>query len=531
MAPHPVVRGWVGAVGVGLLVSACGVAPAENGSPTLVSPTQVSDSGFDVATNGFSFQNYGNEDGVANLNAATMRQLFGDVVCGRSDDGRCVLAATARQWMEAVNDSMNGGHCFGMAGLSWAMFTDAVDPEQYGAAAAAELDLAGSPELQREVARFHATQFTSPTVDHEVLVSGADLIDTLESAWGEGKGYVLALFRMQDGDQVDGHAITPIAIRDGDGSKPALLVYDSNFPGEPQQITVDEQAGSWTYRTAADPLEEPEVYQGGRNNQIELYPVDLVEGAQVCPFCRGGSGPDADPGNVGRTVSKYNAVFLSQLAGHRGVSLAVTDPDGRPIPGQETLSPATMTPTTAPDVELVPRYEPFLITVDSRKLRAPTDTDVSIIGPGYSYAVDRLDMVPGRVDEVFFDPGKNQLSYATRQGATPDITLTLETPEASFEFVLAGLQLPHEGGAVRVVLDPVEETIRFNAPVSRRATVDFAMTKITEDSQEELTSDPIPLRIGETIVIPYGQWVVGEPLPVGIDTDGDGQSDEPLVTP
>jgi hypothetical protein len=45
--------------------------------------------------------------------------------------------------MKTVNDSMDGGHCFGMAGLAWAMYKNAIDPQPYGGSDAAELPFKG----------------------------------------------------------------------------------------------------------------------------------------------------------------------------------------------------------------------------------------------------------------------------------------------------------------------------------------------------------------------------------------------------
>ena len=51
--------------------------------------------------------------------------------------------------------------------------------------------------------------------------------------------------------------------------------------------------------------------------------------------------------------------------------------------------------------------------------------------------------------------------------------------------------------------------------------------KVTADSDEQFTSEPIPLEANESLIVEYGSWGgAGTPMPVGIDTDGSGQITE-----
>lgn len=68
--------------------------------------TIVADSGFRPVPNGFSFQNYGDEEGYANLDATDMQRLFGPAVCTAGKGAKCVLTPLARLWMEEENLSL-----------------------------------------------------------------------------------------------------------------------------------------------------------------------------------------------------------------------------------------------------------------------------------------------------------------------------------------------------------------------------------------------------------------------------------------
>src|SRR5436190_2335924 len=114
--------------------------------PTLAGYTPkgplVADDGFRPQTDGFAFPNYGAgsvQPEPVNLGAADMRKLFGDGVCLDASSGKCDLIPEAQQWMDQVNKSIDGGHCFGFSVLSELLWLKQQNPTDYGAATAAQL--------------------------------------------------------------------------------------------------------------------------------------------------------------------------------------------------------------------------------------------------------------------------------------------------------------------------------------------------------------------------------------------------------
>ena len=107
-----------------LTLAACGgsgAAELENGgSPTgdldgrRPSGVVLAASGFDVATNGFSFENYGNEAHPLNLDSTSMVTLFGDQVCaGKVKKGGGCKPRPHRQEVDGVDERHHG---------RWALF-------------------------------------------------------------------------------------------------------------------------------------------------------------------------------------------------------------------------------------------------------------------------------------------------------------------------------------------------------------------------------------------------------------------------
>lgn len=534
-----------------LTLAACGgsgAAELENGgSPTgdldgrRPSGVVLAASGFDVATNGFSFENYGNEAHPLNLDSTSMVTLFGDQVCAGKvkKGGGCKLVPTAKKWMASMNDTMGGGHCFGLAGLSWALYKGQVSPQKYGAREAAAMSLDGNKALQADVAAIFATQSTEPTTSVMKTYAPTDAVRELAAAWQRGDGYALGLSNVRNGEQVGGHAVTPVALESlGDG-KVGIVLYDNNYPKAPQTMVVDTVANTWTYSTASNPADDPEAYHGGVDNPLELWPVTPMLGPQNCPFCSEGSATTAT-GVDGkeRTVkggSALNYVYLNQESDAKGVKIAVTDLAGKPIAGATAVSPLSGG-QQAPPAVLVPKSVAFKVTIDGSALSKPADTDLSVIGPGYSFAVDKFTLDPGVVDAVVYDPTRASLVYLTQVGSAPDVSLTLDgdltrdSDEASYSFVFGGLELPESGGAIEVALDQAAQRVTASSHHSGPSQIDFVIDKVTADSDEQFTSEPIPLEANESLIVEYGSWGgAGTPMPVGIDTDGSGQITERLV--
>ncbi|MEZ5268953.1 MAG: hypothetical protein R2789_10470 [Microthrixaceae bacterium] len=144
----------------GLLGSAAG---ASDGLAADTTGVYIADSGFRPTADGFSFENYGNDAVPANLGPAELQALFGNEVCNDEIADRCSLSSAAVTWMHQINQAMAGGHCEGMAVLSQLFDEGSRSPSTFGSDTAWELDLQESPGLAPAIAKWFATQVTSPT--------------------------------------------------------------------------------------------------------------------------------------------------------------------------------------------------------------------------------------------------------------------------------------------------------------------------------------------------------------------------------
>lgn len=105
-----------------------------------------------------------------------------------------------------------------------------------------------------DVAAVFVTQATEPTATDKITVTPNDAIEEVKQAWAAGQGYALAFFQIKNGEPTGGHAVTPVALEDrGEGKVAGIVLYDNNFPKQPQVMVVDTAANTWSYSTAADP--------------------------------------------------------------------------------------------------------------------------------------------------------------------------------------------------------------------------------------------------------------------------------------
>jgi len=89
------------------------------------------DCGFRAALDGFSFRNYGSRFPQGNLTINEVREPFGDQVCARIKDDKCIPTPAAQLWIDQMNGAMTGGHCVGFTVLGNSLFVGRLFPKDF----------------------------------------------------------------------------------------------------------------------------------------------------------------------------------------------------------------------------------------------------------------------------------------------------------------------------------------------------------------------------------------------------------------
>ena len=329
--------------------------------------TLVADSGFRAHPNGFSFFNTGvpdsfnNQmfgtplDGPKNLDAEVMRDLMGKRVClEKSDSGPCTLTLAGRQWMQATNAAMSGGHCFGFAATAADLFNRLLTPGQFQPGALQTYDLRLRDPISKEIARNMASQYTFDVMKYKM--SPRKIVSTLRAALTPGS-MPFTLFIFWGGG---GHAITPYALYDKGNGQYDVAVYDNNYPDAARALRIDTTRNTYEYLVMTTPDGRPDI----ADKIIGLVPSDVIAATQSCPFC---------------VASNNTTVQLSPVRSQVPIKTRITDLDGKKIRG------VVVNPPTNPwrpgakwefPTYTVPRKQDFIVTVNNRRNDASVKTSL-----------------------------------------------------------------------------------------------------------------------------------------------------------
>ena len=518
---------------LGLALAACSKkqpAPADDPGPVKTKGVKVALGGaggaFAPSTQGFKFQNYGNDDGIENLTPVELERMFGEQVCGDREGDTCILTPPGARWMAEINKGMNAGHCEGLAAMALLFELGKLHPKDFGAPTAFELELTGNAKLQHEVAFWWSTQAIAPMSSAEIkTLTPSEVVDKLTDAFTTGnESYTIGIY-MPDGS--GGHATTPYAIVDKD-DETWIMHYDNNFPGEERHIAVDRKANTWKYFTASDPKERGATYTGDADSHsLTIAPTSVRLGKLICPFC---GDVDADAGAAKGT---------REIIMDGDADLLVTDDTGKRIGHADgklvnEIAGATIVETkaTARRSEHEPVYElpgghPLTITLDGSTLHSKESTDVSLVAAGYTMGVYGVALSPGEKDTIKFSADWKEISYETQQDETPDLEIGVETSGADYEF---DIHAAGETGGQRVdlSLDVKAGTLAVQATdKAGTATYEVEIHRIAKGGDQVFTHHGVASHGADRFVFHYADWKGnGTAVKVGVDKGGDGTIDE-----
>jgi hypothetical protein len=520
---------------------------AENGSSAEggvdTSGVYVSDLGFRPNANGFGFPNYGGQ-GETNLTPNDVRRMFGDRVCAAIEGDQCVLTPPGNQWLQQINEAMNGGHCEGMAVLSNLFYTGKVNPADFGADTVPTLEIAGNEPLQREIAYWWATQATQPARSGIVEQTPSGVVNTLQTSFMAGPGgseqYAVGIYKR---DRTGGHAITPYAVEDrGDGVY-WIMVYDNNYPGAARAIEVDTKTDTWRYSGSTNPAEPADEYEGDAETKtLELAPIASRLEQQECPFCdapnevAGGGRLLALRSEVGKP--QYNEIWLEGEA-----DLLITDAEGHQVGFKEgkfvnQIPGATSNGNKfgvnvwnidAEPVYYIPADVDFTISIDGGRLTEPTTSTVTMIGSGYALEVSDIILAPGQVDTLDVSPDGSLLSYRTESGSTPFMLVAIETDASDYLLGVYGEEMA-PGEALNLALDTKEGWLSVDS-IDNAAPGSYSLVVAKYDDQGEQVfgAEGIDLAPDDVVYVDYLKWPGNDqPIELDVDNGGDGSVDEVL---
>jgi hypothetical protein len=501
----------------------------------------VFDLGFRPQNNGFGFANYGDEAGVQNLTPVEMVRMFGDAVISQKKGNKIILSPPAKQWMEQTNAEMSAGHCEGMAVLSLLFYQGKLAPKSFGGTKTTDLKLANA-NLQHEIAYWWATQCVDAIPEKTISDTPAQLLNVLKKASKSGESFSIGLWKR---DLTGGHAITPYAIEDRGRGQYSIKVYDNNYPGDERDLLIDTKKNTWSYEASINPEVEPETYDGDADTlTLVLTPTSARFGVMTAPFLAP-DGETTDATNLsGALASKksqaknprkaFNEIFL-EGQGH----VLITDDAKRrlgwvngkfvhEIPGAEWRFYKNATSLESPEPSYkIPDGVKVKIVLDGSDLKKSSPSDLVIIGPGYVYGVEGIELDPKQKDIVEFDPSDDTLTYTTSGTESPNLTVGLDNlAGADYTFDLKGTSMK-KGGSISIKVDAKKGDLVVDAKkLGGDGEFDLYLERVTTTDEDDFSAVDLALPKGSAMYINFVDWKGnGKGLSVGIDSTGSGEID------
>lgn len=431
----------------------------------------IADSGFRPETDGFAFENYGNEGDPQNMGPAEVESLFGEQVCISGTGEECSLTPAAAEWMENANEAMSGGHCQGFSVAALRMYNENLDQEDFGAEITSDLEIIDNTPLQASIAEHFVYQMLPPIVAGRVKGTPSEVLEVLIDALETGEElYTLGVYKP---DLTGGHAITPYAVEDKGDGQFAILVYDNNFPGTTRAVQVDTNTDEWSYVSGTNPDDLGQVYEGNaETNTLELDPTTPGEEVQPCPFCGDGEASGgADKGSALPESERYTEITLSGDPRNHP-HLVFTDDDGNRtgvVDGKLLQE--------IPDVQVVktyavqnwesaeePRYRlpegaDYTITVDGTNLEKTASPTIDLVGNGLVIEIEDIKLAPGQKDEMAL-PGGYGITYQSNsdEEIAPNLFAGLVEDDAAYNFAASAVGIK-KGSTISLLVEQEEKVV------------------------------------------------------------------------
>ena len=517
------------------------------GDPSLAAYTPtgplIADSGFRPATDGYSFENYGQAPpGAAprpNLTVDDVRKLFGDAVCGDVAAGKCDLTPPAQAWMTTTNKDMSGGHCYGFSVAAELLFMRKDTPSAYGADTTKALTIDDNPPLARQLAYTWAFQTLDSVNDSAIKGTPTEILAKLQAVLvpNAPETYTVSIF-MRDGK--GGHAVTPYAIEDRGNGTYSVLIYDNNYPGVTRQIAIDTNADTWRYEASTNPQEPSSVYDGdGATNRLELDPTTPGLGTQPCPFCgkvspdggaptgakgaAGGSAgsapgatkPELDLIYLDASSTDHGHLLITDAAGHQlgyvGGNLVYTIPGAR---FTRTVSSKNWLDDIEPDY-FVPDGGTYAITLDGSRMTQTDSSSFGIIGSSFDVGANDIQLEAGQVDTLLVGPSATKVSYTSNRGATPALSIGVSNQAADYTFDLATQGLS-AGGTLNLGVPLDGSGLQLGITGSATdARVNLSLSRDDDKGQTDFAHNNIALLPTDTNLLQFGAWASAtDPIPL-----------------
>lgn len=515
---------WLLNIGLAALVLTGTVIATPDVSGAQGAGNVVADSGFRPDTNGFSFENYGNDvtGGVTNLTAAEMEELYGPAVCSSvAADGTCTLTPVADGWMKDQNTGMNGGHCYGMSVAALLFFKNQLSVSDYGGGSVSAMTIHGNTGLQQRIAQSFVYQELGSVQAGQIKGTPTEVLNALISKLKDAgpESWGIGFYKL---DHSGGHEVTPFeVVDDGDGQF-GIGIYDNNYPKEIRTIKVDTKADTWTYDGAANPKEPIDHYIGNAQSKtLELDPTTPGNAVQPCPFCATQPSGSAVTSAVTKTMATSSAglsQFRLEASPRKHGHLLFTDAQGRQtgyrngtfvnqIQGARVIFPRLNIDfgESEEPTYFLPATDALRITLDGTNLTSASDSNLIETGPSYTASVNNIHLQPGERDQFVVSADIPQISYRPGASQSPAIQLAVDEPQTDYSVFVQAHKM-RSGTRLGFQLKLAALTIDASG-VAAPSRYEATLIKQDANGAQPPLARALTIQAHQTATYPFASWL------------------------
>jgi hypothetical protein len=532
---------------------------------------------FQIQTDGFSFGNYRDKKGrfENDISKGDLIRMFGlrpSCEAGTTP-ASCVEKASAREWMDKMLSAMDIGHCEGIAVASLRLnerepFKGRVSPAAFQPNANTPFAMRLDDGIENYIAYYWITQ-TFP----EVIEISADwaqrgphpIVDEIVAGLKSGKEtYTLGIQKLDRGRLADGHALVPFSVEEN-GTAYRIGVYDSNFPGQPRYLFVDDNdQQSWHYNSKGEGKGNPDYKGALATHSLYLTPTSVREDRCFTPeFKRWGENATncglASESRSGGSVAFLRSSFLSAaiqqneddygeffLTGD-GEMLVVDskdrgigyDPvkgrfvddipggiDDMMIGGLGMDAPHFFVPSEKSD-------EPWGIVFSGKFIDAENTMDFVFSDAGFTVGFTGIQLDAGEVLGATVSPDGQQITFiASADGETPDVFFAFDGPDdnASYIAEVGGVDLA-AGKELTFDFDLGHGKLFISDNDGNQDKYDIVLRRIMDNGREDVyESDDVAFGKGDRYEMDFANWKgEGDQMCFKEDDEGDGFADEKCI--
>lgn len=374
---------------------------------------------FDPRKNGFFFFNYGNTDKslpnrlnnyifdtsaspVRNLGTQQMVNIFGRAAVCQPSKNKCTLTGAAKTWMDSVNLSSNGGHCFGMATTAAQIYANVLKPSQLGG----KKNTHSIPFVPKATAMIAQNFSLQATEDLTQNLTPSQAFKVLKASLSRNQPMVMAIHDSSGG----GHAINPIGLYQRGKNKYDIEVYDNNYPDRVRVVHANMSKQPGTKREVGfdyDLFTMPGSGAVKLAGNIGLIPLSELTGRKAAPFDLG---------------AERATVTIAPVKTDVPLTVKITKPDGKPIKGLKVHRP--LEELIHDGQQVFPRYTlpkntAFKLVIDNANNPVEADTSVTLQSGYITAEINSMNLPAHTVDSVTYKPSQRSLTYRSSEGTDP----------------------------------------------------------------------------------------------------------------